>query len=191
MRLRATIVPVCMSSTTGARIPRTIRVKLALICCIFSWMATLSARATEDSLAKLADDPRCARGLAWIEKNSAWVTDQQIRLTEIPAPEFGEARRGEALKELFAASGFQVRIDKTGNVIAERAGSDAKGVVLVAAHLDTVFPAGTNVRVKREGNSLARAGDFGQWSGPCISRRLGPRPRRGADNHDENDRPCR
>ena len=132
--------------------------KLALICCIFLLMAALSARATEDPLAKIATDPRCARGLAWIEKNSAWVTDQQIRLTEIPAPEFEEARRGEALKELFAAGGFHVRTDKTGNVIAERAGSDPKGVILLAAHLDTVFPAGTDVGVKKNGNRLSAPG---------------------------------
>jgi tripeptide aminopeptidase len=134
------------------------RVKHALICGIFLWMATLSARATDDSLAKLAGDPACARGLQWIDKSAAWTTDQQIRLTEIPAPEFDETSRGEALKELFAASGFQVRTDKTGNVIGERPGSDTKSVVLLAAHLDTVFPAGTDVRVKRNGNRLLAPG---------------------------------
>jgi acetylornithine deacetylase/succinyl-diaminopimelate desuccinylase-like protein len=121
-------------------------------------MATLSARATDDSLAKLEGDPACARGLQWIDKSAAWVTDQQIRLTEIPAPEFDEARRGEALKELFAASGFQVRTDKTGNVIAERPGSNTKSVILLAAHLDTVFPAGTEIRVKRDAGRLLAPG---------------------------------
>jgi tripeptide aminopeptidase len=121
-------------------------------------MATLSARATDDSVGKLAGDPACARGLQWIDKSAAWTTDQQIRLTEIPAPEFDEMRRGEALQELFAASGFQVRIDKTGNVIGERPGSDTKSVILLAAHLDTVFPAGTDVVVKREGNRLLAPG---------------------------------
>ncbi|MGC1475987.1 MAG: M20/M25/M40 family metallo-hydrolase, partial [Terriglobales bacterium] len=132
--------------------------KRALICCIFLWMATLSARATDDAIAKLAGDPACARGLQWIDNSAAWTTEQQIRLTEIPAPEFDEARRGEALKELLAASGFQVRTDKAGNVIAERAGSDAKSVILLAAHLDTVFPAGTDVRVKRSGGRLLAPG---------------------------------
>ena len=158
MRPPATIAPACTSSTTGARIRRTNRVKVALICCIFLWMAPLSARATEDPLSKLADDPRVVRGLAWIDKNSSWVTDQQIRLTEIPAPEFEEASRGAALKELFTASGLDVRVDKTGNVIGERAGSDSKGVILIAAHLDTVFPAGTDVRVKRAGARLLAPG---------------------------------
>ena len=44
-------------------------------------------------------------------------------------------------------------------MIGERAGSDAKGVVLLAAHLaDTVFPSGTDVRVKRSANRLAAPG---------------------------------
>src|SRR4029077_16728588 len=106
----------------------------------------------------LAGDPACARGLQWIDKSAAWLTDQQVRLTEIPAPEFNEASRGDALKELFAASGYQVRTDKAGNVIAERAGSDNKSVILLAAHLDTVFPAGTDVRVKRSGGRLLAPG---------------------------------
>lgn len=121
-------------------------------------MATLSARATEDSTAKLAEDPRCARGLAWIDKSAAWVTDQQVHLTEIPAPEFGESHRAEALKDLFAASGFKVSIDSTGNVVAERRGSDPNGVVLLAAHIDTVFPQGTDVQVRRDGNRLVAPG---------------------------------
>jgi len=137
-------------------------VKLALICCIFFWMTPLSARVSDDPVTKLAEDPRCGRALAWIDKNSAWVTDQQIRLTEIPAPEFGEASRGAALEELFAANSLEARVDKTGNVIGERPGSqkgtEAKSVILIAAHLDTVFPANTDVRVKRDGARLLAPG---------------------------------
>ena len=106
---------------TGDKLVRTNLVKLARICCIFLVMATFSARATEDSVSSLAQNPRCASGLEWIDKNSGWVTDQQIRLTEIPAPEFNEARRGEFLKDVFEATGLKVRIDETGNVIGERA----------------------------------------------------------------------
>ena len=147
-----------MSLTIGASVRPTNPVKVALICCIFLWMAPLSARVAEDPVAMLAHDPRCARGLSWIDKSAVWVTDQQIRLTEIPAPEFDETRRGAALKELFAANGFQTRVDKTGNVIGERAGSDAKSVILLAAHLDTVFPPNTDVRVKRSGGRLLAPG---------------------------------
>jgi tripeptide aminopeptidase len=133
-------------------------VKLAHISCIFLLMVTFSSRTADDSIEKLAVAPECARGLDWIAKNSDWVTEQQIRLTEIPAPEFNEARRGEFLKTLFEANGLQVRIDKTGNVIAERPGADAKSIILLVAHLDTVFPASTDVRVKRDIDRLSAPG---------------------------------
>ena len=121
-------------------------------------MASLSARATEDSIEKLAQDPRCVRALGWIEKNSEWLTSEQIRVNEIPAPEFAEGPRGAYLGKAFESAGLKVRTDKTGNVIAERPGSDPKSVLLITAHLDTVFPAGTNVRVKRNGSRLEAPG---------------------------------
>jgi len=121
-------------------------------------MATLSARATDDSIEKIAQDSGCTRAFEWIDKNSDWLTQQQIRLNEIPAPEFGELERGEFLKKLFESTGLKVRTDKTGNVIAERPGTDTKGVVLLIAHLDTVFPVGTDVRVKRNGTRLDAPG---------------------------------
>jgi tripeptide aminopeptidase len=133
-------------------------VKLFLISCIFVTMATIATRSTEDSIEKIAQDPRCARGLSWIDKSAAWVTDQQIRLTEIPAPEFDEASRGELLKNIFQSSGLKVRTDKTGNVIGEFAGADPNSIILFAAHLDTVFPAGTDVRVKRNSGRLEAPG---------------------------------
>ncbi len=121
-------------------------------------MVTLSARAADDSIEKLAVAPDCARGLDWIGKNADWVTQQQIQLTEIPAPEFNEGQRAEFVKKLFESIGLKARIDKTGNVIAERPGSDTKSVILLAAHLDTVFPASTDVKVKRDGNRLNAPG---------------------------------
>jgi tripeptide aminopeptidase len=145
-------------SNIGARIRRTNLVKLVRICGIFLLMATVSARAAEDSIEKLAQDSRCARGLAWIDKNSALLTDKQIQITEIPAPEFGEGPRGEFMKKEFESAGLKVQTDKAGNVIAVRPGSNTKDVVLFAAHLDTVFPAGTDVRVKRNGDRLEAPG---------------------------------
>jgi tripeptide aminopeptidase len=121
-------------------------------------MATLSTRAQEDSIEKLAQDPRCGRAFDWIEKNAAWLTNQQILINEIPAPEFDEAARGEFLKKLFELANLNVHIDKFGNVVAERPGTDAQSVVLLVAHLDTVFPAGTDVRVKRNGDRLEAPG---------------------------------
>jgi acetylornithine deacetylase/succinyl-diaminopimelate desuccinylase-like protein len=121
-------------------------------------MATFSARVTNDSIARLAADARCARGLAWIERNSSWLTEQQILLTEIPAPELHDTRRAEAVKALFAACGFRTAIDSAGNVVAERPGLDEHNVVLFAAHIDTVFPESTDVRITREGRRLIGPG---------------------------------
>jgi tripeptide aminopeptidase len=137
---------------------RTNLMKLGLICCIFLWMATLYARAAGDSIEKIADDPACVRGLGWIDKSASWVTDQQVILTEIPAPETKEAQRGEYFKGLLESAGLKVRVDRTGNVVAERPGSDTNSVILLAAHLDTVFPEGTDVQVKRNASRLSAPG---------------------------------
>ena len=64
-------------------------------------MATLSTRTADDSIEKLAESSSVSRALTWIEKNSDWITEQQIKITEIPAPEFEEARRGDYVKTVF------------------------------------------------------------------------------------------
>ena len=86
--------------------------------------------------------------------------EDQIRICEIPAPPFKEAARARLLARLFNETGLtHVRIDKAGNVLGDRPGSgDGRGLVVLAAHLDTVFPAGTNVKVGHEGPILRGPG---------------------------------
>ncbi|MFY9530917.1 MAG: M20/M25/M40 family metallo-hydrolase [Candidatus Acidiferrales bacterium] len=136
--------------------------KLLRISCIFLLMTSLSVRATDSSssIEPLAQDQRVAHALDWFESSSGWITLQQIQLTEIPSPPFGESRRGELLRKLFESAGLTAHVDSAGNVIGERPGSgaSAKDVVLLAAHLDTVFPAGTDVHVKRSGTRLQAPG---------------------------------
>jgi acetylornithine deacetylase/succinyl-diaminopimelate desuccinylase-like protein len=115
--------------------------------------ATRPARSTS-----LEDQPQIRIALDWLEKNLAWTTDQQIRLTEIPAPSFQEEKRAGAVKQLLAAEGLEVHVDNLGNVIGELRGAQDKNVVLLAAHLDTVFPAGTDVKVRRAGERLLAPG---------------------------------
>jgi tripeptide aminopeptidase len=107
--------------------------------------------------AALQDDPRVAQVLDFLRTNASATTDEQIRITEIPAPPFHEGARAAYLKKLLAAAGLRVEIDGTGNVIGEYSGS-SQDVVMLTAHLDTVFPAGTNVNVKREGGRLLAPG---------------------------------
>lgn len=121
-------------------------------------MATLTARAGTNPVDALAQEKRVERALAWLAKNLDWVTQQQIAITEIPAPEFKENTRAAYVGKLFAASGLKVRTDAAGNVIGERSGASSKDVVLVVAHLDTVFPEGTDVSVKTAGGRLQAPG---------------------------------
>jgi acetylornithine deacetylase/succinyl-diaminopimelate desuccinylase-like protein len=87
------------------------------------------------------------------------VIDDQIRLCEIPAPPFGEARRAEAYRRLFVEAGLQnVRIDRAGNVLGERPGRRPRPHLVFSAHLDTVFPLETDVRVRRNGPILTGPG---------------------------------
>ena len=88
----------------------------------------------------------------------AWIDDEQARLTEIPAPPFQEAERAAAVKVLLSAVGLEVSTDKTGNVIGLLRGASDKEIVILAAHLDTVFPAGTDVKVHREKNRMLAPG---------------------------------
>jgi tripeptide aminopeptidase len=89
----------------------------------------------------------------------------QIALSEIPAPTGGEQARGEWVAERFRRLGLSdVHTDDVGNVMGTRLGATHhasradNAPVLVCAHLDTVFPAGTAVGVAREGRQLAGPG---------------------------------
>ena len=102
-------------------------------------------------------DPRVPRLLEILRSSASAATEDQIRITEIPAPPFQEGARGAYLKKALAAAGLRVETDGAGNVIGEWAGSTPE-IVMLTAHLDTVFPAGTDVSVKREGGRLLAPG---------------------------------
>jgi tripeptide aminopeptidase len=120
--------------------------------------ASVTAQNITDAAATLAETPDVRAALD-AARTDVSVTDDQIRFCEIPAPPFREARRASALKLAFEQLRLaDVRIDKAGNVLGSRPGVAARPHVVVAAHLDTVFPAGTNVHVKRNGSVLTGPG---------------------------------
>ncbi len=99
------------------------------------------------------------RALAVLERDHPRFVDEIVRLTEVPSPPFGEAERGRVFAAMLEAQGVAgVRTDEAGNVLALRPGTDGGPALAVAAHLDTVFPAGTPVRVRREGTRLLAPG---------------------------------
>ena len=103
------------------------------------------------------EDARISRVLQILREGVSATTEEQIRITEIPAPPFHESARAAYMKKLLAAAGLRVEIDDTGNVIGEWAGTSPE-VIMVTAHMDTVFPENTDVHVKREGGRLLAPG---------------------------------
>jgi acetylornithine deacetylase/succinyl-diaminopimelate desuccinylase-like protein len=98
------------------------------------------------------------RAVDRIKADNAWTLEQQVSICEIPAPPFKETVRGAEYKRRLEALGLTVRIDSIGNVIAERRGTGSGPTVMIAGHLDTVFPEGTNVKVKKEGTLFTGPG---------------------------------
>ena len=107
----------------------------------------------------LAEDPAVAKAVEAVRRIEAATIDEQVRLCEIPAPPFKERTRAEAYRQALEQLGLQdVRFDAVGNVIGVRPGASATPNVVLSAHLDTVFPEETDVRVKRTGARISGPG---------------------------------
>ncbi len=120
------------------------------------WISAGAAAAQPaTNVAALAREPAVQAALAAIRAGERQTVDEQIRFCEVPAPPFNETARGEVLRKAFVDLGLSnVRVDQAGNVLAERPGAAARPHLVVAAHLDTVFPPETKVAVRREGAVL-------------------------------------
>ena len=101
------------------------------------------------------NDARVRAALQAIRDDNAWTLDQQVSICEIPAPPFGEARRAAEFRRRLTALGLRnVRIDAEGNAIGERPGTGSGPTVVIAGHLDTVFPESTDVRTRQVGGRI-------------------------------------
>ena len=122
-------------------------------------LAGLVTGSSQDSYAALLQARDVANALEAVRANEAWVVDQQISLCEIEAPPFKEQKRAEALNAVFESLELtNVRIDAEGNVLGDRPGTQPRPRLVFSAHLDTVFPEGTDVKVKRDGAVLRGPG---------------------------------
>ena len=100
---------------------------------------------------KLAACPTVKEALAAILRDEKITLADQIAITEVEAPPFHEDERAKDLMRRFQALGLtDVTIDQEGNVIARRPGTGNGPTLVLGAHLDTVFPAGTDVHVREE-----------------------------------------
>ena len=107
----------------------------------------------------LKQDPRVLRALALARGSDERTLADQEALTSIPAPPFGEDARGRAMARMLVEAGVDsVHVDEAGNVLALLDGRRDAPPVVLAAHLDTVFPPETDVTVRRTGNVLRAPG---------------------------------
>jgi acetylornithine deacetylase/succinyl-diaminopimelate desuccinylase-like protein len=112
----------------------------------------------ERRIAALLARPDVAAARAWIESHDTATVERQCRLAGIPAPTFAETQRGDFVAAEMRHIGLaDVRSDDIGNVIGRYGEGDAPGVMLVS-HLDTVFPAGTDLTLTAHGPRLSAPG---------------------------------
>lgn len=107
-------------------------------------------------IARLASLPPVQSAFRWLVSQEPQIADWQMQLADIPAPPFGESERAAWLSERFRELGLEdVHLDEVGNVFGIRRGLEPSNKFLaVTAHIDTVFPAGTVLRPRREGTRL-------------------------------------
>ncbi|MEN3328485.1 MAG: hypothetical protein V7638_3292 [Acidobacteriota bacterium] len=103
--------------------------------------------------------PHVAPALRFFETQADAITEEQIRICSIPASPFGEQERAEYLSRKFSELGLsEVEIDEEGNCLGLLRGSSRSPLMVVSAHLDTVFSPDTNFNVVRRNGKLYAPG---------------------------------
>ena len=103
--------------------------------------------------------PAVGRALRFFETNADAITEEQIRICSIPASPFGEQERAEYLNQKFQELGLaEVEIDEEGNCLGLIRGASRSPLVVVSAHLDTVFSKDADFTVFRREDRLFAPG---------------------------------
>ena len=148
-----TNVGACVRRFLGSEVPG-----IAAAVLLAATAVHVSAQITS-SVATLAQEPSVRAALESARESEPQTIENQIRFCEVPAPPFKESARAQVLRRAFQDAGLRnIRLDRVGNVLADRPGQAPRPRVVVAAHLDTVFPEGTDVKVKRSAATLRGPG---------------------------------
>jgi tripeptide aminopeptidase len=113
----------------------------------------------QQEIARLAALPETRVAFLAFRAEEAQFAALQLEMARIPAPPFGEATRSEWLQERFRALGLEeVRTDDVGNVFgihkSRQTSKASTQYTALSAHIDTVFPAGTPLNLRQQGNRL-------------------------------------
>ncbi|MEP6636713.1 MAG: M20/M25/M40 family metallo-hydrolase [Acidobacteriota bacterium] len=111
------------------------------------------------TIQELLDSDEVQAAFKLFDSHAAEITEEQIRICSIPAPPFAESERAEYLCGQLINNGLtDAHIDDEGNCVALRSGRSPSPLLVVSAHLDTVFPPGTDLTVHRKGGRLLAPG---------------------------------
>lgn len=139
---------------------RDVTYRLSLLL-VLALVAAPRAQAPAPGAQRIIDSPAFTQATAFIRGDYDRFVKELIAITEIPAPPFKEEARAKAYAQMLREVGLtDVEIDPEGNAMGIRRGTGPAGgpLVAVVAHLDTVFPEGTDVTVTREGTRLMAPG---------------------------------
>jgi tripeptide aminopeptidase len=110
-------------------------------------------------ISRIAGDRRVHHAFQWLHLHEQQIMNWQRELVTVPAPPFGEGPRAEWLCERFRECGLtEIALDKAGNAIGILKGEPAENVVLISAHIDTVFPAETPIEPAIQNSRLHAPG---------------------------------
>lgn len=127
-------------------------------------MPLLSKISAFSRITALAAQRPVHAAFSWLHRNPKTILDWQMEVVAIPAPAFAEGARAQWLRARFIEAGLsEVEIDPAGNVIgilpAVKLPAESTGpVVILSAHIDTVFPAGTPIDLVLDGDLLVAPG---------------------------------
>jgi len=121
-------------------------------------IASDPASILQQEIRTLAAGAEVRTALDWFRKHEPEFARWQLEAAQIAAPPFGENARADWLQRQLVEVGLtDVRRDRIGNVVALKPGSNIPPV-LISAHIDTVFPAGTPLNIRQQGRKLFGAG---------------------------------
>jgi len=122
-------------------------------------MASPRSTAADDLVAELASLDRVNRACKFFKTHGDEITEEQIRICEIPAPPFGEAARAAYFLNRYREIGLtETTLDAEGNCLGLRRGRSLNPLLVLSAHLDTVFPEGTDCSVRFSNGNLLSPG---------------------------------
>ena len=136
------------------------KIALSVTCALLLSTLNAAAQTPQASVRRIVDSPEFKTATTFIQGDHERFVRELVSLTEVPSPPFKEKKRGDAFLALMRQLNLSdVEMDGAGNVLGVRKGNGSGPTLAVLAHMDTVFPEGTDVTVKR---------DAGKFSAPGI-----------------------